>query len=139
MKYLLEVVVNPTLNTVCLKTKINISAVPIMHVVLVQHIIETFVKIFKIKKYHCSSSLHTNLDLVNISADLIKHINLKQRYCRHCKNILHLCVHRKGSEFPIPALKYFFNTCVYSLSFGKLLPNNVNGFCSAPSPSGAIC
>ena len=70
VKTLLEVIVHSALHLVSLKSKIHISVSPIVHVVLVEHIIQALVEVLKIEKDHCSSSLHANLYLVNISANL---------------------------------------------------------------------
>ena len=58
-------------HSVGLKSKINISAVPIVHVVLVEHIIQALIEVLKVEQDHCSSGLHTNLYLVDVSAHLI--------------------------------------------------------------------
>ena len=46
---LLEVVVHTALHSVGLKSKINISVFSIMHVVLVQHVIQALVEVFKVE------------------------------------------------------------------------------------------
>jgi hypothetical protein len=69
--HVLEVIVHSALHSVRLKSKVNVSAVSIVHVVLVQHIVQALVEVFKVEQDHCSSSLHTNLDLVDISTHLI--------------------------------------------------------------------
>ncbi len=71
MPDILEVIVHSALYSMGLKSKVNISAISIVHVVLVQHIVQTLVEVFKVEQDHCSSSLHANLDLVNISTHLI--------------------------------------------------------------------
>ena len=65
---------NATFHSMCLKPKINISIVSIMHVVLVQYIVEAFIEVFKVKENHTSSCLHANFDLVDVSADLYIHV-----------------------------------------------------------------
>ena len=41
--YLLKILMNPAFNTVSLKSQVNVSAIPIVHVVLIEYIIETFI------------------------------------------------------------------------------------------------
>ena len=59
-----------TTDTMGLKTKIHISIATIVDVVLVQHIIKALIKVLQVEQDHCSSSLHTNLDLIDVSANL---------------------------------------------------------------------
>ena len=82
---------NTTFDFVCLKSKINISiptmvnvvldngrpiknkVLPIMHKAhthLVKNIIKTLIQSFQVEQNHCSTNLHTDLDLVNISTHL---------------------------------------------------------------------
>ena len=57
-------------DSVRLKSKIHISVFPIVHVVLIQHIIQALIEVFKVEQDHCSSSLHANLYLVDVSTHL---------------------------------------------------------------------
>ena len=61
---------NSALHSMGLKPQINVSIVPIMHVVLVQYIVEAFIEVFKVKENNSSSGFHANLDLIDVSADL---------------------------------------------------------------------
>ena len=70
VSYLLEVVMNPAFNTMSLKSQVNISAIPIVHVVLIEYIIETFIQVFKVEQNNSSSSFHANLYLIDVSAYL---------------------------------------------------------------------
>ena len=65
---LLKVVVHSALNTVGLKSKVNVLVHSIVHVELVQHFIQAFIHICHVEQYYCSTCFHTNLDLVDISA-----------------------------------------------------------------------
>ena len=47
--FLLEVIVHSTLHSVCLKSKVNIPVLSIVHVVLVQHIVQALVEVFKVE------------------------------------------------------------------------------------------
>lgn len=57
-------------HTVSLQAKINISVATIIDVILVEHVIQAFVKVFQVEQDYCSSCLHTNFDLVDIPANL---------------------------------------------------------------------
>ncbi len=66
----LEIIMDSTTDTVSLQTKVNVSVATVVDVVLVQHIVQALVEVFKVEQDHCSSCLHANLDLVDISANL---------------------------------------------------------------------
>ena len=67
---LLEVIVHSAFHSVGLKSKIHISVFPTVHVVLVEHVIQALVEVLEVEKDHCSSSLHANLNLVDVSTNL---------------------------------------------------------------------
>ena len=66
----LKVIVYSTTDTMGLKTKVYISIATIVDVVLIQHIIKALVKVLQVEQDHCSSSLHTNFNLVDVSTNL---------------------------------------------------------------------
>ena len=57
-------------DTMGLKTKVHVSVATIVDVVLVQHIIKALVQVLQVEQDHRSSSLHTNFDLIDVSANL---------------------------------------------------------------------
>lgn len=61
-----------------LKSKVNVSVLSIMHVVLVEHVIQALIKVLKVKQDHCSPSLHANLYLINVSTHLYTCRNMTQ-------------------------------------------------------------
>ena len=67
---LLKIFVDSALHTVSLKTKVNISKFSIMQIVLVEHVIQALIQVFEVEKDNCSSCLHTNFDLIDVSAYL---------------------------------------------------------------------
>ena len=71
-----------TLDTVGLKSKVYISTVSIVHVVLVKYIIQALIEVFQVEEDHCSSSLHANLNLVDVSTDLHVQYFVKAMLCR---------------------------------------------------------
>ncbi len=68
---LLEVVMNPAFDPVCLQSKVHISYSTIVHVVLVKDIIETLI-VIQVEQDDSTTCLHADLDLVDITADLRK-------------------------------------------------------------------
>ena len=60
-----------TLHSVGLEPEVNISAVTIVHVVLVEHIIQALIEVLQVEQNHRPSSLHANLYLIDVSANLI--------------------------------------------------------------------
>ena len=79
-----------TTDTMGLKTKVHISVATIVDVVLVQHVIQAFVQVLQVEQDHCSSSLHANLDLVDVSTNLQikqtatgKSLYMKDTKCHH--------------------------------------------------------
>ena len=59
-------------DSMCLQSEINISDTTIVHVVLVQYIIQALIEVLQVKKDDCSACLHTDLYLVDVSTDLIQ-------------------------------------------------------------------
>ena len=59
-----------TSHTVSLQAKINISVATIIDVVLVEHVIQAFIKVFQVEQDYCSSCLHTNFDLIDVPTNL---------------------------------------------------------------------
>ena len=57
-------------HSVGLKSKVNVSVLSITHVILVEHIVQALIEVLEVEQDHCSSSLHANLYLVNVSAHL---------------------------------------------------------------------
>ncbi len=53
-----------------LKSQVHISAVGMIDVVLVKDIIETLIEVFQVEENNCASSLHADLDLVDVLAYL---------------------------------------------------------------------
>ena len=81
--YLLEAIVDFTSNPVCLKSQIHILATSIINVVLVQNIIQTLIKVLQVEKNNCTPSLHANLNLVDVAANLFQTIvKLLNESCR---------------------------------------------------------
>ncbi len=68
-EYSLEVLMNPAFDPVCLQSKVHISYFTIVHVVLVEDIIETLI-VIQVEQDDCTTCLHADLDLVDITADL---------------------------------------------------------------------
>ncbi len=63
---------NPTLDPVCLQSQVHIAYSTIIHVVLVEDIIEALIEVLQIEKDDCPPCLHANLDLINVTANLRK-------------------------------------------------------------------
>ena len=63
-------------HSVSLQSKVNISQFSIVHVVLVQHVVQALIQVFQVKQDHGSSSLHANFDLVDVPANLYKSLRL---------------------------------------------------------------
>jgi hypothetical protein len=76
LRILLEVVIHPASDSVCLKAQVHILAVSMVDIVLVQDIIQTLIEILQVEENNCTSCLHANLDLVNIPTDLCIRCNL---------------------------------------------------------------
>ena len=91
--HLLEIFVHPTFHSVGLKSKVHISVVPIVHVVLVEHIVQALVEIFQVEEDHCSPSFHANLNLVNVSAHLQK--NIIHNFSHFTYHISHITITAK--------------------------------------------
>ena len=66
----LEVVVHSASHSVCLKSQVHILAVSMVDVILVQDIVQTLIEVLQVEEDNCTTSLHANLDLVDISTDL---------------------------------------------------------------------
>ena len=66
----LEIIMDPTMGTVGMQTKVDISLVTIVDVVLVEHIIQTLVEVLEVEQNYCPSSLHANLYLVDVFVNL---------------------------------------------------------------------
>ena len=64
-----------TADTVGLQTKIDISDATTVDVILVQYIVQTFVKIVQIEQDSSSPGLHANLNLIDVSANLHIHVH----------------------------------------------------------------
>ena len=60
----------PALDSVSLQPKVHISHSTMVHVVLVEHIIETLIKVFQVEQNHCATCLHADLDLVDVATNL---------------------------------------------------------------------
>ena len=58
-------------DTVSLKTKIYVSVASIVDVVLVEHVVQALIQVIQVEQDHCSASLHTNLDLVDVPTNLV--------------------------------------------------------------------
>ena len=54
-----------------LQSKIHILVAMALNVVLVEHIIQTLVKVLQVEQNHCSPCLHADLDLVDVTTHLI--------------------------------------------------------------------
>ncbi len=63
---------NPTLDPVCLQSQVHIAYSTIIHVVLVEDIIEALIEVLQIEKDDCPPCFHANLDLINVTANLRK-------------------------------------------------------------------
>ena len=89
---LLELLVNTTLDFVCLKTKVYIAVTTMVNVILqreiimstllsyelsfshlIEHIIQTLIEVFQIEQNDRPPCLHTNLDLINVPTHLNTH------------------------------------------------------------------
>ena len=68
----LEIFVYSTANPMCLQSKIHILAVIKINVVLVEHIIQTLIKVLQVEKNNSTPSLHANLYLIDVSTHLQK-------------------------------------------------------------------
>lgn len=53
-----------------LKPQIHILAASMINVILVQHIIQTLIEVFKIEQNNSASGLHANLDLIDVTTNL---------------------------------------------------------------------
>ena len=59
-----------TFDSMGLQSKINISDTTIVHVVLVQYIIQALIEVLQVEKDDCPACFHTDLDLVDVSTYL---------------------------------------------------------------------
>ena len=84
-----------------LEAQIHVSTISMVDIVLVQHIIKTFIEVLQVKENNSSACLHADLNLVNIAAHLYK---------RHTHKTHHNAI-EKTHEF-----KYYL--CVF-LVFGE--------------------
>ena len=58
------------LHSMCLQSEINISDTSMIHVVLVQYIIQALIEVLQVKKDDRPACLHAYFDLVDVSTDL---------------------------------------------------------------------
>ena len=61
---------HPALDSVCLQSKVHISHSTIVHVVLVEYIIQTLIKVLQIEQDYCTTCLHADFDLVDVTTNL---------------------------------------------------------------------
>ena len=73
MQYSLEIIVNPAFDPVCLQSKVYISYSTIVHVVLVEDIIEALV-VIQVEQNNCTACLHADFNLVCVTTDLHEHV-----------------------------------------------------------------
>ena len=69
---LLELIVHSASHAMCLESQVHILAVCMVDVVLIQDIVQTLIEVLQVEEDNCTSSLHANLDLVDIPTDLYK-------------------------------------------------------------------
>ena len=69
---LLELIVHSASHAMCLESQVHVLAVSKVDVVLVQDIVQTLIEVLQVEEDNCTSSLHANLDLVDVSMDLSK-------------------------------------------------------------------
>ena len=86
---LLEVIMNPAFDSMCLQSEIDISYTTVVHVVLVQYIIQALIEVLQVKKDDCSACLHTDLYLVDVSTDLHV-ITFRENILGHCNSFLYV-------------------------------------------------
>ena len=59
----------------CLESQVHILAVSMVDVILVEDVIQTLVEIFQVEENDSASSLHANLDLVDVTTNLMKRMD----------------------------------------------------------------
>ncbi len=70
---------NPALDPVCLQSQVHIAYSTIVHIVLVKDIIETLIEVLQVEKDYRTPSLHANLDLIDVTANLERRIVFTNR------------------------------------------------------------
>ena len=78
---------HPALDSMCLQSEIDISYTTVVHVVLVQNIIQALIEVLQVKKDDCSACFHTYLYLVDVSTDLHV-ITFRENILGHCNSFL---------------------------------------------------
>ena len=84
----LEIVIHPAAHSVCLESQVHILAVSMVDVILVEDVIQTLVEVFQVKENDSTSSLHANLDLVNVATNLIERMDYYFQNIAHHTNLL---------------------------------------------------
>ena len=69
---LLELIIHSASHTMCLESQVHVLAVSMVDVVLVEDIVQTLIEVLQVEEDNCTSSLHANLDLVDVPTDLYK-------------------------------------------------------------------